>query len=183
MPPIDDAEVHDSVALIRQMNAEEARRGRDLCKVKLEDAKLRLQLLRTKPYNSRPNYKGSSNDRLDERHESELVTRLTLFLSAYEDRGERKAKRKKGKLELKREGVIFGAIQARLRGLKYCAELDRKRLAIPAAWMENGCPNTYVEAYKRDWSKRIQDEKHRFKVKYANTNGPQLEKTINDSTR
>ncbi len=72
------------------MSAEQARRGRDLCNVKLEDAKQRLQLLRTKISNKPANYKNSSNDRLIERGESKLITRLTLLFSAYENQAEHK---------------------------------------------------------------------------------------------
>ena len=78
------------------------------------------------------------------------------------------SKRKRSKLEIKRERVIFGAIQAQLKGPKYCTALDNGQLPIPLAWREDGCPDTYVAAYKHGppWQKKIQDEKHRYQQRY-----------------
>jgi hypothetical protein len=81
----------------------------------------------------------------------------------------------KTKTELHRQSVIFGAIQAGLRGRKYCSELDSRRLRLPPLWTEEGCPATYAEAYRSPaWRKRIQDEKHRFGKLYNKT--PQKER-------
>ena len=67
-----------------------------------------------------------------------------------------------------RERIIMGAIQAKLTGLKYCKELDRKSVLTPATWRECGCPKAYSEAYMNSkWTHRIQDEKSRLKKKYS----------------
>jgi hypothetical protein len=71
--------------------------------------------------------------------------------------------------------VIFGAIQSKLRGPKYCAELDRRGLSPTPGWKEEGCPETYTQAYRHTgWRKRIQDEKYRFSRQYDAT--PSLER-------
>ena len=67
--------------------------------------------------------------------------------------------------ERKRRKVIFGAIQAALKGQKYCSELDSRRL--PPPWRAERCPSTYTLAYKDSrWRKRIQDEKCRFRERF-----------------
>lgn len=82
--------------------------------------------------------------------------------------------------EKQRRKVIFGAIQARDKGPKYCKTLDGRKLAIPAEWIQDGCPNTYADAYKRGqpWRKRIQDEKSRYKKKYDETSAAESEKLL-----
>jgi hypothetical protein len=85
----------------------------------------------------------------------------------------------------KRLAVIFGAIQAKLKGMDYCKKLDAERISIPGRWTDNGCPSTYVGAYQlaAPWRKKIQDEKHRFKRKYDSVPAPQREKLIQEGTR
>jgi hypothetical protein len=82
--------------------------------------------------------------------------------------------------EKKRRKVIFGAIQANDKGLKYCKTLDERNLAIPAEWRQGGCPKTYTDAYKagQPWQKRIQDEKSRYKKKYDETPAAEREKLL-----
>lgn len=85
------------------------------------------------------------------------------------------------KAETHRRGVIFGAIQSNLEGLRYCKELDIRRLVIPSAWIDDGCPATYTAAYVADdpkWRQRIQDEKYRYSKKYAESSPTQREKLI-----
>ena len=69
--------------------------------------------------------------------------------------------------ESKRRGIIQGATQANDKGLKYCKTVDERKLAIPADWLQGGCPKTYTEAYRvgQPWRKRIQDEKYRNRKK------------------
>ncbi len=70
--------------------------------------------------------------------------------------------------EKKRRKVIFGAIQAGLKGQKYCSELDSRKL--PPPWRAERCPSTYTLAYKDSrWRKRIQDEKCRFRERFDQT--------------
>jgi len=97
----------------------------------------------------------------------------------------RKPTRRKTKLQEKREGVIFAAIQAELKGPKYCGSLDRGGLGPPVSWVSEGCPRTYSAAYKAGcpWQKRIQDEKHRFKIKYERTAPAERERLIQTSPR
>ena len=68
-----------------------------------------------------------------------------------------------------RELTIFNIISMGFKGLKYCHAVDKK-VTIPDAWRKEGCPKTYVEAYKvvtdRNWRKRIQDEKYRIRKRY-----------------
>jgi hypothetical protein len=84
-----------------------------------------------------------------------------------------------------RDRVIFGAIQAGMKGPHYCAELDERKLPIPAAWIEEGCPSTYQEAYRRGqpWRKRIQNEKHKSQEKYDKLSPAQRESIIEGTTR
>src|ERR1035437_1674435 len=90
------------------------------------------------------------------------------------------SKRKRSKLEIKRERVIFGAIQAQLKGPKYCAALDNGQLPIPLEWREDGRPTTYAAAYKcgPPWAKKIQDEKHRYQLRYDSLSAAQRESII-----
>lgn len=97
-----------------------------------------------------------------------------------------KRMRPKTRLEMKRQRVIFGAIQAGYTGLKYCRELDTKRLKPPQAWTEQDCPRTYEAAYKLDkgpWRKRIQDEKCRHRTTYDATSHKEREQIIQGSSR
>lgn len=84
----------------------------------------------------------------------------------------------------RRTQVIFGAIQAGLKGLRYCAELDRRKLQPLASWAENGWPGTYVSAYKDpNWQKPIQDEKTRHTRKYAALSSREQEAIIQGESR
>ena len=77
--------------------------------------------------------------------------------------------RKSGK-QSKRMSVIFGAIQSGLKGTRYCAALDSRKLPLPDAWRDGGCPDKYVQAYRdAQWRKRIQDEKSRYRRQYDET--------------
>jgi hypothetical protein len=77
---------------------------------------------------------------------------------------------RKTKPQSRRKEVIFGAIQSGLTGQKYCAALDSRRLRLPDRWIEEGCPRTYVQAYRdTQWRKRIQDEKCRYRELYDRT--------------
>lgn len=84
------------------------------------------------------------------------------------------------KAEIQRRIAIFGAIQARFKGPKYCKILGERKLPIPSAWTESGCPAKYVDAYKADakWQKRIQDEKSRYQKKYDQTPPAEREKLL-----
>jgi hypothetical protein len=69
---------------------------------------------------------------------------------------------RRSKLKGQREQLIRQISDAGHQGIKYCGEMDRREVQIPWEWRSNGCPATYVEAYKnQDWRKRIQDEKSR----------------------
>jgi len=70
--------------------------------------------------------------------------------------------------EVQRRKVIFGAIQAGDEGMGYCKTLDDRKLRVPTAWTEGGCPSNYLDAYRASpkWRKRIQDEKSRYQRKY-----------------
>jgi hypothetical protein len=95
-------------------------------------------------------------------------------------------KTRKTKSELFKTAVIFGAIQLGLKGPKYCAALDSRRLKPREDWKDEGCPVTYALAYKNaTWRKRIQDEKHRFQKRYDETPAGKLEAIIQgeNSTR
>jgi hypothetical protein len=77
---------------------------------------------------------------------------------------------RKSRMQLKRMSVIFGAIQSGLKGTKYCAALDGRKLLLPDHWSDEGCPDTYVQAYRdARWRKRIQDEKCRYRQQYEKT--------------
>jgi hypothetical protein len=92
---------------------------------------------------------------------------------------------RQNKAQLNRQRVIFGAIQAGLKGLKYCHELDRKRLSVREIWIEEGCPRSYAEAYRagEPWKKKIQDEKSRHHSTYDELTDKEREKIIQGSTR
>ena len=90
------------------------------------------------------------------------------------------------KAELNRLRVVFGAIQAGLRGAQYCAALDDRRLRLPHQWTEEGCPSTYSLAYQdKRWQHRIQDEKSRYREQYEITPPKEREAIIQgeNSTR
>lgn len=87
------------------------------------------------------------------------------------------------KPELKRRNVIFGAIQSGLKGPRYCSELDRRQLALPFAWIEQGCPATYTQAYRdARWRKRIQDEKCTYRERFDVTPRREREAIIEGNT-
>ena len=94
----------------------------------------------------------------------------------------RRTQKKLAKAEMQRRAAIFAAIQSNLEGLKYCKELDRRRLRIPSAWISDGCPDTYANAYNSTaepcWRKKIQDEKYRYGRKYKQTSPTQRENLI-----
>src|SRR5919108_883690 len=77
-------------------------------------------------------------------------------------------------------GVIFGAIQARLKGLEYCRYVDGCGIRPPAKWQAEGCPSTYVAAYQQGqpWRKKIQDQKHRSALSYERTSQVERERLI-----
>lgn len=88
-------------------------------------------------------------------------------------------KPRKTRQQLHRMGIIFGAIQSGVKGTKYCSALDARRLRIPVPWREEGCPETYVLAYREpQWRKRIQDEKSRYTRQYRQTPGAGREAII-----
>jgi len=92
-----------------------------------------------------------------------------------------RARRKlnKTKTQLRKMSVLFGAIQSGLKGQKYCAALDNRKLRIPEPWIEKGCPDTFVKAYREPkWQKRIQDEKSRYREQYDQTPAREREAII-----
>jgi hypothetical protein len=92
--------------------------------------------------------------------------------------------RKRTKLQIRRDGVVFGALQAELKGLKYCSHLDRCRIRPRQEWQSDGCPDTYSAAYKQGkiWQKKIQDQKHRFFLRYNDTPLTERERLIEGVT-
>lgn len=89
------------------------------------------------------------------------------------------------RLELRRRAVIFGVLQNNVEGRSYCLALDKRRLGVPQAWLDEGCPKTYTEAYVANgfgWRKRIQDEKSRFKKKYDQTSPAERERIVEEGT-
>ena len=88
-------------------------------------------------------------------------------------------------LRLKRDGVIYGAIQAGLKGVQYCKYLDDSCLSLLPEWRAAGCPDTYTKAYRggEPWRKKIQDEKTRAKRVYDQTTCGEREKIIQAVTR
>jgi hypothetical protein len=97
----------------------------------------------------------------------------------------RRAHKKQSNVVRRRAGVVFGAIQAGLVGLHYCRYLDKNRVIPLPAWVSEGCPKTYVAAYTegKPWRKKIQDEKHRFTLKFESTAPQQREQLIQAATR
>jgi hypothetical protein len=87
------------------------------------------------------------------------------------------------KSETERRRVIFGAIQAGLKGPKYCSELDLRGLPVPLPWKEHGCPETYTQAYRdARWSKRIQDEKCNYRERFDQASPSDREAIIEGTT-
>jgi hypothetical protein len=94
---------------------------------------------------------------------SEATNRQSKSLGLSRNTGQTKSQRH-------RTVVIFGAIQSNLKGQKYCAALDGRKVRLPDGWKEEGCPDSYVLAYKvPQWRKRIQDEKSRHRKQYDKT--------------
>jgi hypothetical protein len=93
--------------------------------------------------------------------------------------GRAKRKSHTTKMQSHKTQVIFGAIQLRLKGQKYCTALDDRKVRIPERWTEEGCPDTYPKAYKEtQWRKRIQDEKSRYREQYDQTPAREREAII-----
>jgi hypothetical protein len=91
----------------------------------------------------------------------------------------RSVKPTKAKRPKRRDTVIFGAIQAGLKGPKYCALLDQRNAQLPSAWTDEGCPDTYAEANRSPkWRKRIQDEKCRYRRVYEKLSAQEREAII-----
>jgi hypothetical protein len=66
--------------------------------------------------------------------------------------------------ERKRQ-IIRDLSRMNLEGIEYCAKMD-ERIAIPQAWVQQGCPKSYVGAYQLPkWRQRINDEKYRMTKK------------------
>ena len=94
-------------------------------------------------------------------------------------------RRSRSRAALKQDGIIFGAIQAGLKGLQYCRHLDRHNIPVSERWKADGCPDTFAKAYKRGepWRKKIQDQKHRMTQKFQATPRGQREELIQAATR
>lgn len=95
-------------------------------------------------------------------------TRLNIGLQGASQRRATK-QRTPSNAERKRREAIYGAVQAKLKGLKYCRILDSRNLQPPQVWIDEGCPEKYAAAYAsgKKWQKRIQDEKYRYQKKLA----------------
>jgi len=66
-------------------------------------------------------------------------------------------------VDAKRYRVIREVAEMGYEGQKYCAALGQREIAVPFAWVKEGCPREYSKAYKEPkWRKRIQDEKYRI---------------------
>jgi hypothetical protein len=91
--------------------------------------------------------------------------------------------RPKTKAQAKRERVIFGAIQAKLKGIKYCKYLDEQKIAPLAVWED--FPGSYAAGYRAGltYRKKLQDEKHRYQEKYDGMPPAHREVVIQGSTR
>jgi len=63
-----------------------------------------------------------------------------------------------------REEKIRRVIAAGRKGLAYCRALDEEKVRIPFVWVEKGCPEKYVAAYKagKPWRHNINNEKWQF---------------------
>ena len=86
---------------------------------------------------------------------------------------------RKSRKQSQRMSVIFGAIQSGLKGTRYCAALDSRKLLLPPHWREEGCPDTYGRAYMdKRWRKRIHDEKSRYRELYDETPAHEREEII-----
>jgi hypothetical protein len=104
----------------------------------------------------------------------ESTVSLSLEQQGIADRESRsgriKRKVNRTKTQLQKTAVVFGAIQLGLKGRKYCALLDARKTRLPDRWREEGCPDTYMQAYRDAyWQKRIHDEKYRFQEQYDKT--------------
>jgi len=78
----------------------------------------------------------------------------------------RRPRRKKSPRALARAVLIRRAIKTGRTGTAYCALLDKYGLKIPSRWIEDGCPKTHVDAYRKGdpWKHRIDVEKSRVKA-------------------
>jgi hypothetical protein len=96
-----------------------------------------------------------------------------------------RVKKLKSKADQNRQRVIFGAIQARLRGMEYCRELDDRKIPILVSWRDGGCPDKYAAAYEegQPWKKRIQDEKSRNAKTYNELPPAARERIIQGETK
>jgi hypothetical protein len=85
---------------------------------------------------------------------------------------------------MRRLGVIFAAIQSGLKGMSYCSFLNKEKLSPSPSWVSDGCPKSYPKAYQagEPWRKKIQDEKHRFTVKYRQSDASKRSDIIQRAT-
>jgi hypothetical protein len=140
-------------------------------------------------------------NRITDRFQRELQSKLKnagdeasvrLACAPHEDKrkggsskgGSQGVKRKRSNLETRRDGIAFGALQGGLKGIKYCKHLDDWKMLPTEEWRTEGCPATYAAAYRdQTWRKKIQDQKHRFQVRYDSLSASQRDKLIQRVTR
>jgi hypothetical protein len=71
-----------------------------------------------------------------------------------------------------RQRKLFDVAERGVKGPAYCRELQNARLRPCRAWIEQGCPGTYPEAYHDPyWRQMIQDEKSKVCRKARKTTG------------
>jgi hypothetical protein len=82
----------------------------------------------------------------------------------------RKGKQQKSSTEVKRQEIIFAAIQEGLKGKSYCAKLDEHKVKPSKRWKT--WPGTYLKAYtefpleiRNAWRKKIWNERNKHKDK------------------
>jgi hypothetical protein len=81
--------------------------------------------------------------------------------------------------QMRRLGVIFAALEACLKGPMYSRALDERGIAVPLEWRDRNCPARYQVAYRDPkWRIRIQNEKHKAKLKYDQMTADERRKVI-----
>jgi len=80
--------------------------------------------------------------------------------------------------------TIFGVLQSKVTGLKYCVALDNRGLTTPEDWQLDGCPKAYKDAYQDPkWRQRLHNEKSKYATKFRAVSEVERDQIIEASVR
>jgi len=103
-------------------------------------------------------------------HESNLISEARANLNraaaiyAEKPKVKQYSKRRLSHVRSNRENTIREIASLGYKGLRYCREVDSRKISANPQWLNEGWPGTYEAAYRqgKKWQKRIQQEKWRI---------------------